>query len=317
MWLNYIRLKMKFKLEENKYSWYTDGNTDIKVKEGDVPPENFYKGRHYHFTPWNKGLSAKTDERVRKNSENAHKTRAERNYPAWNKGLTKDDPRVLKNCINRDKTIKVKYGVDNITQYLAQQPGYQVWNRGLTKETNDSVKKIGDSHKGKDAWNKGLTMGTDPRITSHKVNSELKQHLRDVHIDPAFQKARYDKMKANNTLCVHDSNAQKQFYQKLLQKYKPEDIVSEYFDLHRYPFKCDFYIIPEDLFIELHINWTHGQHPYDPNSREDQEKLNIWQEKAKTSDFYKNAIYTWTDLDVRKAETAKKNNLNFKAIYKI
>lgn len=36
---------------------------------------------------------------------------------------------------------------------------------------------------------------------------------------------------------------------------------------------------------------------------------------AKTSNYYKNAIYTWTDLDVRKVKIAKENNLNFVAIY--
>ena len=44
-------------------------------------------------------------------------------------------------------------------------------------------------------------------------------------------------------------------------------------------------------------------------------KLNKWKEKAKTSKFYQTAIYVWTDLDVRKRECAKKNNLNFEVIY--
>ena len=42
-----------------------------------------------------------------------------------------------------------------------------------------------------------------------------------------------------------------------------------------------------------------------------------WQEKAKTSKFYQNAIYTWTCLDVKKRETAKNNNLNFFEFYTI
>ena len=83
----------------------------------------------------------------------------------------------------------------------------------------------------------------------------------------------------------------------------------------RYPFACDFYIKSEDLFIELNLNWTHGLHPFDKNNKQDLEKLATWQEKAKTSAFYKKAIYTWTDLDVRKLKAAQENKLNYFAYY--
>lgn len=65
----------------------------------------------------------------------------------------------------------------------------------------------------------------------------------------------------------------------------------------------------------MHSYWTHGGRPYDENDVACQAQLAKWQEKAKTSDYYKNAIYTWTDLDVRKVKIAKENNLNFVAIY--
>ena len=41
----------------------------------------------------------------------------------------------------------------------------------------------------------------------------------------------------------------------------------------------------------------------------------MWQEKAKTSQFYANAIKTWTERDVEKQRVAKENNLNCKIIY--
>ena len=41
------------------------------------------------------------------------------------------------------------------------------------------------------------------------------------------------------------------------------------------------------------------------------EKLQQWQEKAKNSKYYKNAINTWTIYDVKKRNIAKKNNLNY------
>ena len=41
----------------------------------------------------------------------------------------------------------------------------------------------------------------------------------------------------------------------------------------------------------------------------------VWQEKAKQSQFYENAIKTWTERDVEKQRVAKENNLNYKVIY--
>ena len=91
-----------------------------------------------------------------------------------------------------------------------------------------------------------------------------------------------------------------------LLKRKFADTISQYRD-ERYPFNCDFYIPSLDLFIECQYSWTHGDHPY--NIELDTEKLNSW--KSKNSQYYKNAITTWTIRDVNKRETAKKNNLNF------
>ena len=98
----------------------------------------------------------------------------------------------------------------------------------------------------------------------------------------------------------------KQFNEKtILRRYKEE----------RYPFYCDFYIVEDDLFIELNAHWTHGGKPFDPDDIQCQEKLKIWQEKAKQSKFYENAIKTWTERDVKKQKIAKENHLNYKVIY--
>lgn len=47
----------------------------------------------------------------------------------WNKGLTKDDPRVRKNIKRAKETIKKQY-----------ETGRKPWNSGLTKETDERVK---------------------------------------------------------------------------------------------------------------------------------------------------------------------------------
>jgi hypothetical protein len=116
----------------------------------------------------------------------------------------------------------------------------------------------------------------------------------------------------NNTF--NTSKSEEKYYVELCQKYNKSDIYRNY-KCERYPFYCDFYIPSEDLFIELNAHWTHGGKPYDPKDKECQEQLAKWKEKAKTSKFYENAIKTWTERDVKKLQTAKENNLNYKVIY--
>lgn len=110
------------------------------------------------------------------------------------------------------------------------------------------------------------------------------------------------------------STPEDKYYGYLCSKYGAADIVRQYKD-DRYPFACDFYIKSEDLFIELNLNWTHGGHKFDANSQEDLKKLADWQEKALTSDYYKNAIETWVVRDQKKYEIAKLNNLNYLVFY--
>lgn len=77
-----------------------------------------------------------------------------------------------------------------------------------------------------------------------------------------------------------------------------------------YPFLCDFYIPCLNLYIEYQGLWTHGFKPFE-GTKEDLEKVEKWRLLSEHSDFYKAAIKTWTETDVLKRETAKKNNLNF------
>lgn len=99
----------------------------------------------------------------------------------------------------------------------------------------------------------------------------------------------------------------------LVPQYGQDDIVVEYKDKDRYPFFCDFYIKSKDLFIECNFYWTHGDHPFDPDSEADAKIVDEW--RSMNNEFYYHAIYVWTDLDVRKRATALKNNLNFQSVY--
>lgn len=116
----------------------------------------------------------------------------------------------------------------------------------------------------------------------------------------------------NNTW--NSSNPEILFYNKLVETYGNEDVIRQYRE-ERYPYACDFYVKSQDLFIELNLMWTHGGHLFNENSVSDLKKLNIWKEKAKTSEYYKNAIENWTIRDVEKNNVAIKNKLNYIVYY--
>lgn len=104
----------------------------------------------------------------------------------------------------------------------------------------------------------------------------------------------------------------KEYLEKIFGK---NDIEYQYDKDPRYPFLCDFYIKSLDLFLELNLFMTHGNHAFDPNNEKDLNTLKVWEEKAKDHPLYKNAIEVWTIKDPKKLQIAKENNLNYLTIY--
>lgn len=102
------------------------------------------------------------------------------------------------------------------------------------------------------------------------------------------------------------------FYKYLINTFSFENVDPQHYD-DQYPYSCDFFIPGLNLYIEIQGSWTHGKHPFNPGDKKDNEKLNYW--KSKDSEYYNNAIYTWTDLDVRKRACARDNHLNYLEIF--
>lgn len=122
----------------------------------------------------------------------------------------------------------------------------------------------------------------------------------------------YETKKKNNTF--NKSFQEDKIFELLKLKYK--DIIRNYKE-SRYPYSCDFYIPSQDLFIEYNGNWTHGDKPYQ-NNEECNKVIENWHKKSnelnlygKHKNYYLNAIYTWSDLDVRKRKIARENKLNW------
>ena len=102
------------------------------------------------------------------------------------------------------------------------------------------------------------------------------------------------------------------FYKYLINTFSFENVDPQHYD-DQYPYSCDFFIPGINLYVEIQGSWTHGKHPFNPDDKKDNEKLNYW--KSKDNEYYNNAIYTWTDLDVRKRQCAKDNHINYLEIF--
>lgn len=123
-------------------------------------------------------------------------------------------------------------------------------------------------------------------------------------------KKKNDTKRKNGTF--NSSRLEEAFFKKLCDVYEEEDILKQYSD-SRYPFSCDFYIKPEDLFIEINGFATHGDHPFDKNCKEDLNYKKSLEEK--NDGWSKNILNVWAEKDPLKIETAYKNHLNYIVFY--
>ena len=119
-----------------------------------------------------------------------------------------------------------------------------------------------------------------------------------------------------NTRCKMAKSRVKNGNHSSLEDYLENILISkninfkkDYIDEIRYPFKCDFYLVDSDTFIEINNYWVHNDHFYDKNNIEDQLIVEQWKNKNKT--HYDRAIKIWTIYDVNKHDMAIKNNLNY------
>lgn len=258
-------------------------------------------------------------------------------YPAWNKGLTKETSESVKKI--SDSKTGVKRGEEFSKKMSAIMTGRRLpeevkqkiseGNKGriVTSETRARISEANKGHtvskETREHFSKLFTGRTLSEETRRKISKslkgikrseEFKNLLSEIHSSAEFQMKINDIKRSNKTF--NTSNPEEVYYNSLVQIYGEEDIVRQYRD-ERYPFSCDFYIKSLDKFIELNLHWTHGGHPYNKDSIEDCEQKAFLESKSKTSQYYANALYVWTDLDVRKQHIAKQNKLNYEVIYSL
>lgn len=109
-----------------------------------------------------------------------------------------------------------------------------------------------------------------------------------------FYKIYYPKIlktkKKNHTYT--SSKAESIIYNKLIKKFNK--VICQYRDEQRYPWNCDFYIPEIDCFIEYQGYYSHLDHPFNENNKNDIYILNQYKEKIKNGKkFYKCVLETW------------------------
>ena len=125
-----------------------------------------------------------------------------------------------------------------------------------------------------------------------------------------MQERRYNTMKRNHTF--NSSSTEEELF--LYIKSRFPTVVRQYKDKNRYPYFCDFYVPELDYFIEFQGYYTHGKHPFNPNSDEDLQLIEYYKKKYGEDC---QPITIWSIKDVEKRECAKRNNLNFKEVWSL
>lgn len=204
-------------------------------------------------------------------------------------------------AIKYTETCIKKYGVENIASLpeirdKISSKQIENWQNLSEEEKSEIARKISEANKNKIPWNKNKKLGHIPEDKKQQI---LEKQYKTKQLNSSF----------------NSSKPEDSYKAYLVEKYGENDIYTQYIDKVRYPFACDFYIKSLDLFIELNLHWSHGGHAFNANNEMDIKKLATWEEKAKQSDFYRNAIETWTVRDVLKFKTAKQNKLNYIVYY--
>lgn len=88
--------------------------------------------------------------------------------------------------------------------------------------------------------------------------------------------------------------------------------------------RCDFYIVPLDLYVELQYSQYHMHEPFNENNKEHQQILQKLKDRssalhskpnARRHNQYDKMIEVWTVRDIEKITYAKELNLNLVLIY--
>ena len=219
----------------------------------------------------------------------------------------------------RAKTCEKMYGVSCVLQrpdIRAASHSEQSLAKMVNTQRNNNMRKFGVASMWErpDVKEKSRNTNLKRFGTEHgwQTTEEGRKRLKEIHLDRSYQQRECDTKRKNNSF--NKSSKEEEFYQALLKQFDASDVVRQYAS-EVYPFNCDFFIKPLNLYVECNFHWTHGKRRWNDNSQACLDKLNEWKSKSVHSEFYKCAIDVWTRRDVTKFSTAKNNKINIAFIY--
>ena len=224
---------------------------------------------------------------------------------------------VDKRMNNHYDSLEKKYGVSHnskLKQTIDKRKENSLLKYGVESpvQTKEVKKKIKDTKKKKYGDNDPSLIGSVEfyermikkyGCKSYSQTNEFKKLFNDKEFVSKQVDKRIETMRNNNSL-GNKSKDEDIIYNKLIKLYG--NVIRQYkSDL--YPYHCDYYIPEKDLYIEYNGHWTHGFEPY-IGTKEQQDKVKLWE--SKNTKYYNQAIYVWTELDVKKRNILKNNNIN-------
>ena len=314
---------------KGEFHWYSDGVDEVMLHITESIPANFIRGR-------SKSVARKIQNKVnaivasrsieeqeelnRKAREGIAKLSAEQR--ALNNAKAQSASKQALENLSLERKEQLRKQQQENARNLAKNRSNESWEQAKLKREETINNRTLEQQQvvfenARRGWanmppearkQRLINQGAGVKKAFAKMSPEQKQNIVAKRHQTMKQNSVYER--------VGTSKQEDSFYAYLQSIYDKEDIIRWYKD-DRYPFCCDFYVCSQDLFIECNFFWTHNDHLFDKHNPEDVQKLEQWLKKAETSKFYKAAVYTWTDLDVRKFEVAKKNNLNYKVVYNV
>ena len=221
-----------------------------------------------------------------------------RSRERYTRVLTPDE--IARRSARTAKTVRSRYGVDHVSQILSAREAQRQRAEQYGKQWAEKARQTNIERYGFPSW----TMCDEAR-------REISKRMSSTRV----QRQSLATKKRNATLAT--SFSEDALYE-LLVEYADKHgmtVVRQHRDEKRYPFAVDFYIPERDLFIELNGSWSHGGHWYEVDREMDQKTVQTWCKKGEKSQYYLNALGTWTERDVRKRAAAREAQLNYVTLW--
>ena len=244
---------------------------------------------------------------IHKRKGNGPKEKCIQKYGVENQFQRKEiKDKIRQTCLNKwghNSHMQSTSWQNNYKQHLLNK--YGVENQFQRKEIKDKIRQTCLNKYGVEHYNQ---------------SNIFKQQMSIIASSKEFQEKRNNTLKQNNTW--KSSKDEEYCYNELCKYFKH---VERQYSSILYPFNCDFYIPEIDTYIEYQGSDLHNGRKYVGDTN-DLIEVNILKEKSKKLKLKNNTnkktrydlrIYTWTDLDVRKRNIAKDNNLNFVELWNL